>query len=191
MNVLDSDREILELFCERAQEIADSSIFRESKAKVSINISLKTGQRIKFTETGPEKEALVALITLLRQFYATKQSINFYRVYNIVWKYIHRKDQQVKDCAISARASFKDVRNHTPFPVILNGKCLIPTDIIDLWFNANIFHPNLSKVRQFKELSTLPFAPLVKFLFDNSILELSRVIIYFGSFIKAEVLSTK
>jgi hypothetical protein len=75
--------------------------------------------------------------------------------------------------------------------IIVNGRKFRPVEIINLWFNANIFHANLEKVKKFEKLSISHAAPFIRFEFRRSIINLSNVIMYFSSFIEAEVLSTK
>ena len=191
MNISNRDIEILELFCKRAREIANSSIFRDNKYKVSLTISGKRGEEVKFTETAPEKEALVALITILRQYYAPGESINFNKVYNLVWKYLDEKDPKVKKCAAWAIKGFKQIQKQSQLAIIVNGRKLTPIEIIDLWFNANIFHADLDKVKKFEQLSRSRAAPFIAFEFKSAIINLSNVIMYFSSFVEAEILSTR
>lgn len=189
MEIDSEERQILELFCKRAKEIADSSIFREKKYNISLNVDYKMDEEVKFTETAPEKEALISLITILRQFYAQGNSIFFNRVYNIVWKYLDSKSQEVKECAISALESFKKIQRETLLCIKIGEHQLKPKEIIDLWFNANIFHADINKVIKFEKLSRSPVAPIVAFEFKSAIINLSTVVLYFSSFIKVELLN--
>lgn len=188
MNISDRDKEILVIFCTRAREIANTSIFRDNKYNISLTISGKEGEPIKFTESAPEKEALVNLITILRQFYAPRESINFNKVYDIVLTYIDHKNKNVKDCATSAKKAFQIYKTKCNFQIVVNNKKLKPIEIIDLWFNANIFHADPNKIKKFDELSRTPVAPFMSFEFKTAMMNLSNVIIYFGSFIEKEVL---
>lgn len=152
-------------------------------------MSGRRGEEIKFTETAPQKEALVALITVLRQIYGQGNSIYFNRVYNIVWKYLEEKDEKVKECAVSAKSVFKQILEKSQLSMKINNKTLKPIELINLWFNANIFHADIDKVKKLEHLLSLPIAPFIVFEFKNAILNLSNVIIYFGSFIEAELLN--
>ena len=58
-------------------------------------------------------------------------------------------------------------------------------------FNANIFHADLAKVKKFEELSRLPVDPFIEFEFKSVIMNLSYIVMYFGSFIEAEFLSMR
>jgi len=188
MNVTRKDKETLQLFCKRADDIENSSIFKENKYQVSTNISGKAGEPIKISETAPEKEALVALITILRQFYARNERINFDKVFALVSQIIIDKDKRIIECANSAQTAFHKIKNETTMGIMIDGKKLTAIGIIDLWFNGNIFHADLKKVKKFESLMNSPVAPFISFEFKSTMINLSNVLIYFGNFIEAEVL---
>lgn len=214
IRISDSDREILLLFCKKAREISNSSIFREKKYKTSVTMKWRQGEGLLVNVSGPEKEALLALVTSLRQCYAQKERINFRRIKNIVWKYVRDGEPRVKECVISAEEEFNrilsDARLPMEFqvggqavrqegdsksgvPLLLNGRTQVfaPKAIIDVWFNANIFHADIEKGKIFEEILRSPFAAFFDFVFKTAIMELSRVIIYFGRLIEIELFSQK
>lgn len=215
MNISDGDREVLELFCTKAKEISNTSIFQEKKYNTSLTFGWKQGEGFHSNVVGPEKEALIALVASLRQCYAQKEPIYFRRVKNIVWGYVANGEERVKECVVSAEKAFNEIldnprlpmefqiggENEQPLdkgkkrgiPVVINGKVeeFTPQKIIDVWFNANIFHADVEKIKMFREMLESPFAPFFDFVFKTAIMELANVIIYFGKLIEIELLSSK
>ncbi|MBU1937893.1 hypothetical protein KKG05_10890 [bacterium] len=189
MNISDDDREILELFCRKAKEISNTSIFREKKYNTSIKLNWKEGKGLNFSLKIPDREPFVHLVTILRQFYAPSESVNFSKVYNIVWKYLDNKEARIREYAVSAKAIYKEILAKTKAPILFNNHRFAPREIIDLWFNADIFHTDQVKRKKLEAILQLPIAPFLIFEFATAMMELANIIIYFGGLVETEILS--
>jgi len=177
-------RDTLELFCRRARELADCSVFRDGKHHISLTISVKVGEETRFSETAPEKEALIALVTVLRQFYAPGESINFGRVCDIVWKSLPPEDAEARQFMAAARELFNKVKTQSGPNIMVHGERLPPIRIVDLWFNGSVFHAEPDKVKQLDELSRSPIAPIIAFIFRSTVVNLAAIVIQFSRFVE-------
>ncbi|MCX6829860.1 MAG: hypothetical protein NT002_11355 [candidate division Zixibacteria bacterium] len=184
----DEEREILELFCKRVDEVAKSSIYKDGGREISLNLKGDAKGNVALSMSVPDKEVLLSLVTKLRQFYMPKESIYFRKVYNIVWKHLSSASEEEKECAKSAMATFKQITEVGWFEFRFNNVKLTPKDIIDIWFNGNIFHADKTRVKQFELLAASNLGPFVEYQFISTICDLAGLMTYFGSFIRARLL---
>jgi hypothetical protein len=191
MNISAEHREILEQFCDRAKNLSECSVFRKNKSNISLTVKFTRGKGIRYKEIAPPEEDLINLITLLRPFYLQKETINFLRVSNIVLKYLDSKGQIIKDKAISIRENFIKTCKDLPIGIDHDGKKLTATEIIDLYFNARIFHADPKKTKRFNELLQSPVGPVIQFTFKSAVRDLSILVIQFGSLIESQLLLLK
>ena len=183
-----NDLELLKEFCYRADQILETTVFKEKKLKASINIKYDKGVGTKLKRSGPDYDQFVTLLALLRPFLSTKDDISFKRVYNVVWQLLDEQPLEVKECAQSISKAYKELLNKFQIKMVFNNEILKPKTIIDVWFNGNYFHQDKIKSEKFKELKNSPMSSSIEFEFQSIFLELANLFVYFSSFIKAKIL---
>ena len=185
------DRQRLELFCKRADSIAALSIYREDRLSVGINMSWEKGGPLKLQQQGPSNAELLPMVTIVRQLYAQKESIQFNRIYNLVYQLI-ASSGTASDVTLenvkSAQSGFKQITSQQQLGLRLGGEKLTPTRIVDIWFNGNIFHADPSKSKTYDELWNSPMGSIADFCFRSTVTHLATLFVYFGGLIRAEIL---
>jgi hypothetical protein len=184
-----NDKKALELFCMKAEEINRNSIIKRGATSTKLKMTYELGKGTSVTLAGPEWESLVALATIIRQFYSPKEAIFFNRIYNIVWKYIRDSTPEVRTRAQSAMNGFKQITSVSPIAFVIAGHKIKPVEVLDLWFNAKIFHSDVEKLEQFRVLENTPAFPFLKLVYQTTLIELTNLILWFCGFIKSEVLT--
>lgn len=185
------ERQVLDLFCERAYSIASSPLYRNGSLGPSISIKWEQGSPLALEQKGPSTSELLPIVVVVRQLYLQKESINFNKVYNIVHKYLSSSNttsETIMGHVRSAMSGFKQIMNSLPIVLNIAGKVVTPREIIDIWFNGNMFHADPQKSAIYKELWSSPAGPIAEFLFRSTIVHLATLMVYFGSLIQAEVL---
>lgn len=93
INILnENEKSNLELFCKKAKEIYDSKAFQTKTIRITFHIKAGDKGFSEINQEGPEKDNLIALVTILRQFYSPGELIYFRRVYNIVWRFLENSN---------------------------------------------------------------------------------------------------
>ncbi|MCK4573738.1 MAG: hypothetical protein KAU36_05175, partial [candidate division Zixibacteria bacterium] len=152
-------RELLELFCRKADYIASTTVFREERVAPGFKVEWNRGGPLTTRQLGPTDEELLPLVTVVRQLYLTGESIYFKRIFNIVYKHLKSSGSTaatVLENAESAMKGFKDVFKSAPIRIELGGRVLGTSDIIDIWFNGHHFHSDPDKAYFYNELWKSP-----------------------------------
>lgn len=192
MTITQEQRELLELFCKRADIVSNSSIFKNGKIDIGFNIRWERGSPMTFKMHGPTRDNLLSIVTIVRQLYMEKESINFRKIYNVVHKYIVSRNnipKSVIENVESAMAGFKKIEKTTHVNLIIGEKKLFPKDIIDIWFNGNIFHADMEKVKKYDFLRNSSIGLIAESIFISTIVNLANLMIYFSQLIRNEILS--
>lgn len=187
----EGERELLKLFCARAEAVATSPIYSENRLSVGLSIKWEKGGPIATKHHGPDNAELLTLVTIIRQLIADSEQINFRRVYNIVYRRLaaskHPDEASISN-AKSAMSGYKTIMATLPIKIHLDKKPLSPSGIIDIWFNGNIFHADPEKAKVFDALWSTPGGNVVDFCFRSVMTQLATLIVYFGGFIRSVVL---
>jgi len=196
MDLQNNELEILRIFSKKAKDIANHAVFKENRLQVSINIKWEKGGPTYTRITAPEYQELLPIVTIVRQSYMENESISFVRVYSIVYQHLAKKtelDPRIMDCVKSAMSGFRDLlrRERLQFSIRMDKKALGPREIVDIWFNGNMFHSDIEKLRKYERLWTAPTGPLADFVFRSTILELANLMVYFGGIIDSHILGDK
>jgi hypothetical protein len=191
--VMSDNKKLLELFCQKAMDLRNSSAFQIGKVRFTLEVKTGEGGSQKLTHEGPQKESIIALVTTLRQFYQQGESINFFRICNIVYRHVNSYNSSEKkehfEYIQSAREAFNNTLNHCPIQLKINDHELTPRELIELWFNGNIFHADIEKSDKFDSLMKMPLADFAELVFKATVISLASIIVSFADFISAEVLT--
>jgi len=180
-------KEILKLFCKKADDIKNSSVFNCKEISFKLEIKAGSDGYLKSSQESPHKESVIALVTVIRQLYAQKEEINFYKVYNIIWRFLSStKNSDRLDFMKSIRQSVDNILIGKQFNIKFNNVQLTPEKLIDIWFNGNIFHSDSEKIKAFSNIINSEVGGMCEFLFKVSIINLGLVFIYFADFIRKE-----
>ncbi|MEW6413617.1 MAG: hypothetical protein AB1483_14265 [Candidatus Zixiibacteriota bacterium] len=191
MSITLEQRELLELFCKKADEVQSSSIFRNGELNVGLNLKWKRNEPLVCRRLGPGRNDLLGLVTIVRQLYSPKESIYFRRIYNVVFEHLSSREDigaEKLDRVKSAMVGFKGVVSvDAAIGINLGNRKLSTKDIINIWFNGNIFHSDLSKVKIYELLWKSPAGPMADFIFRSAIINLAHLMVFFSGLIRAEV----
>jgi len=192
MKLTAKDRQLLELFCSRTDAIASSPICRKGKISVGIKMTGERGGSLEHQAQGPSSTELLPVVTIIRQFYSPSESINFKNIYKLVYQLLVSSgtaSESTLDHVRRAMSSFKQITKRLPVGLKLGGKTMTPRDVIDIWFNGNIFHADPAKSALYMSLWRSPAGPWADFCFRSAIVHLSALMVYFGALVRTEVLN--
>lgn|GEM_PF-3456678 len=190
---MSSDIEILRLFCLRAVYLREWLALNNTKIKVTIEYIKNHGQP-QMEYEGPNKESIIAMVSILRQFYLQKETINFYKVYKKVNKILYSSKASDKDKKMdfikSLRVAFVNSLSKSQINIAINNKSIKPRELMEIWFNGNIFHSSIEQSKKFELLMNSPISIFAEFVFKVTIINLANIIIVFADFINKDILKT-
>jgi hypothetical protein len=186
-NINPHDLETLDLFCRKAKELEQSSTFNKGRLSTKFTINYHQGQALSLSGTGPDGEPFIAFLTIFRQFYAEREAINYFKICNVAWKYMTTPERKLL-------AQYRDnyrKRIHNPGNMYLSvdNRPLVAKEIIDLWFNALVFHTNPSKRKKLETHLKSWAGPLLKHLFQSHVIGLAIIIMNTAVLIACRILT--
>jgi hypothetical protein len=176
----EQDRTILEMFDSQVKELLNTKLL-ESDKNIKLTISGEKGEPIKTEATLFDEEQLRSFLLAFRPFYMEKEAIHFYKVANVVYRYLDT--QFVKEQLAKCRKDFGKILDKPAGRLVYNNELLTPHRLIDLWFNAYYFHKDPQKVQEFKRISD-GIGTLFPFFFQYSLSELTDCILWLGACVK-------
>jgi hypothetical protein len=151
-SVSSEDRETFEKFCRKADEIEAHSVFREQKFNPVLRIQSTQEGRATTTQTGFDPEMYGSFATLVRQFYADKEPINFKRVKNIAFRYTKDSSDVLCGSIKAALDIFESALGNTKVRIDIRGQLYTREELVDLWFYGHVFHSDSEKASLWFEL---------------------------------------
>jgi len=174
MSLSREKKDILLLYNQKVEKLLKHSLLQ---GKTSLEISLTppiVPPSFKIGDASPTEEQIESLLVRFRPFYLEKESTNFLKVCNLLWKLIDNEDQ--KSRLKQLRERYKTImKSGGGFNLRVNDSTVKPKDNLDKWLNAYYFHSDREKEEKLKQLqnSTKGFA---KVFFLKEIISLIEVI---------------
>ena len=186
------EKELLELFCQRAAEIKASSVFQSNNLGLKFKVKSDVGTGTHITIDGPSDEELLRICGIVRQYISPGESIFFNKIYNIVYLYLNALSpipEENINFLKTVMSSYKEINDKLPMmKVIYNEEVVTPFQVIDIWFNGHYFHADPEKAAFYKHLWNSQLGPYLEVNFRAIVLQLAVLMINFSNLIKAEVL---
>ena len=107
-------------------------------------ISWKEGSPLKREYGLPQRDLVRSFLLALRHFLADNEQISFYRVSKRIRS--ECGNQEITELVDHLRKDYSYIMSVPTVPIIINDHELKTTEIIDLFFNAELFHSDLEKL---------------------------------------------
>jgi hypothetical protein len=145
-----AERERLQLFIARVEELLERRLVTSGNLSANLNIKWAVDQPLSFRSSEPDDEDLRSFLTVFRQFVMKSEPVFVNYIVNVlmrelaggIWR------QHLDEARNHWTRSFKDGSRK----LIINERHLSPETVLDWWINGQYFH---SDERKRKELASL------------------------------------
>jgi hypothetical protein len=177
MTLSPEDKDILQLFSKKAEELARIAQRVNSNCpKPEIKIVYKKHEPSLCTVTFPDEDLLKLLLMELRPLYMQGEPICFSRICNITWKYLDANDQSKVTDIRAAYREILDSSNPRDISLKHEGKKLTAGEILNLYINAYYFHTDLEKLRKLESIQRYR-VPISKWIMICAVVDLSEIFV--------------
>ncbi|MCR4320416.1 MAG: hypothetical protein NUV74_08820 [Candidatus Brocadiaceae bacterium] len=167
----------LNLFKTRVDELRQTKIVKEG-FNSSITVKYEAQKGLHFQSVHPNEEYFRSFLLTFRKFVSEKEPIYLNRIYNICQQYL--TNEKYKEYLVKSRNIWRESLKSTGFKLTFNGREMSPEVVMDLWINGYYFHDDIEKVNALNGMLQHE-KMLVKYQFENFIIEAVRVVIYVGN----------
>lgn len=171
-----TDREKLELFVDKVNELRDTTLMRKNGLRYDFNLKGERDKPVEFRLEEPDEGELRDYLMTFRRF-VSNEDVSLNHILNICQKRLTNveKKQQLS----TVRQLWSETRQHSRLKLVMNGKEVSAEEISDMWLNGRYFHDDLDHRELLDSLPPLIYTDLrAKFL--NFVIQASRIIIYMG-----------
>jgi len=171
-----TDREKLELFVDKVNELRDTTLMRKNGLRYHFNLKGERDKPVEFKLEEPDEGELRDYLMTFRRF-VSNEDVSLNHIINICQKRLTNVEQ--KQQLPTVRQLWSETRQHSGLKLVMNGKEVSAEKISDMWLNGRYFHDDLDYRELLDSLPSLIYADLrEKFL--NFVIQASRIIIYMG-----------
>jgi hypothetical protein len=171
--------ETLRRFVYNVEQLQARRLIEEQDLTGSMNLSAAKGGPLKIRYHEPDEEDFRSYLLDFRKFMAAREPIFLNRVLEVARRHV-TSDEIVAGLA-SARSAWKDALRKGTVRYMHNDEHFSPETILDLWINGWYFHDDTDKRRR---LEAFAKGPMSRWLFLNSIVGATEVILYSGHVLK-------
>lgn len=167
-------REQIELFIARGEEMWNSRVRREG-LKISFNVKWAIDEDVTHRIEEPDAEDFRSFLTIFRKFIAPDSAIYLPKIYNLCHLYI--TDAETKEFLAEARSIWLEIQQQpdSGMTVTVNGRRLLPKDVVDIWINGYYFHDDVEGMRILKGMN--PFLiSATRAIFIDYVIETTNII---------------
>jgi hypothetical protein len=177
-----TNREQLELFVRRAEELLDLRLARNEGLQAFFNINWAATGAQTMTISAPDEDDLRSYLLLFRQFVMNKEPIFINKIYHICFQAV--TSDQVRDNLKDAREEWKRNLQGSGLRVTIDEKQMTPERVVDLMINGSYFHSSDLDLQ--RELAALDpqRRMLVRWVFLNYVIDASRQVLYLARVVK-------
>ncbi len=179
MSEIRSTRDRLELFGQRAIELADRRLVRAGmNSQLTISWD-RASQLLKYQSLEPDEEDLRSFMLLFRQFISEKEAVFISRALNDCLRFLDSGElkEQLKKAQDAWKSLFHKVG---AFRLIINGRKLTGEYVLDLWINGHYFHNDIDKAVELSRYVANRDMPLVRTQFLSVLTGFTQIILYIG-----------
>lgn len=161
-------------FLKKARELHSTHIISNGESGISLNMASELGKTVQFRVSLPSEEYLRSFYMAFRFFYLEKAKSNFLRVSNIIKR---RTDSQLARQYIDRlKEMWSGALAARKMQMLVNGKQITPSILIDLWFNAHYFHSDDKKKEDLSNLSGILTIDVCRFMLADAVYEASKAV---------------
>jgi hypothetical protein len=104
-----------------------------------------------------DEENLRSFLTIFRQFMMNDERTYLFRIHNQCHQYV--RSDQLKDWLAESRRDFSNSLRKTELgSVVVDGKELVPEQVMDWWINGYYFHSDTNKWKELQKLESMGMA---------------------------------
>jgi hypothetical protein len=162
LKVFNEDSGVMLFLSEVDKVSALPMIANPANIEHKLQLSAKKGSGTEISIEGPEEDTFRSFLLGLRKFLAEKESTSFYRIHNTCYKLV--EDPLFREHLKLNRFAFKSTLKGAPFMLVIGGKQIVNEEIVDLYFNGELFHLDEHKAKRLNEIRTLPSDPIFQFI---------------------------
>lgn len=165
-----SDLERVQLFLEVGDALLSRRVAREGLFRSSFNLHFEQGKGVSFSSQFPDEEDLRSFMLDLRKLTAPNSEVNFPRVMRsaCVALTVEPDEKPLTTLPVAWRKALSSGQ----IELKVDGRVWTPSDLLDIWFNGELFHTDRDKAADWSRLSNLPF---VKLLLVNTVSALTEL----------------
>ncbi len=175
--------EQIDLFMARGEEMWESRVRREG-LKVSFNVKWDVGEEVNHQIEEPDAEDFRSFLTIFRKFISPDSPIFLPKIYNLCHQHI--ANDECKEFLAEARAIWLEIHQQpdSGMTVTVNGRRLLPKDVVDIWINGHYFHDDVEGMRLLESMN--PFLrSATRAIFIDYVIETTKIIQHLAQTIHA------
>ena len=150
-----TDREKLELFVDKVNELRDTTLMRENGLSYRYNVKGKRDNPVEFELDEPDEGKLRDYLLTFRRF-VSNEDVSFNHILNICQKRFTNVEQKQQLPII--RQLWLETRQHSGLKLVIDGKEVSAEEISDMWLNGLYFHDDLDPREFLRNLPPLIYA---------------------------------
>lgn len=178
-----SDREILELFLERVDELAHTNLATSGGLSIEHHIRYDQTSGLTTELREPDENDLRAYLLTFRQFISEGEPVFIGRIYNLCARLF--TDDELKRKVADARKHWALAQKYSGMKLVVNGHEYSAAEVCGWFINGQYFHSDPDYRAKIKEMERFPLdREIFRFHFLNFVVEASRHALYLSGIIR-------
>lgn len=172
----DTDKKLLELFDSNVNDLLSHSLVQNKQLKLNLTVFRIREEELKVKRHKIEREPFESLLLRLRRFNNQKDIIYFPRIVNILIKYENNNED--KDALKELKKLFQNKPKYNLLNIYRKGKRYFEEVLFDLYVNGKLFHVDIEKINELKDLSSFSELSITDDMFISAAIKKLNAIIY-------------
>jgi hypothetical protein len=164
-NTQRTDREKLELFLRRVEDLAKTNLAQKG-IRTNLSYTANTTSGLNMSLIEPEEEELLSFLPMFRQFISEEEPVFLDRIYGICSKRLI--DDELKKLVAGSREIWKKTQVVSGIELVINGENISGLEVWKIWINGKYFHNDLRYEQILRQASPVELT-LCRFNFINFI----------------------